>query len=942
MKTSSRALSAVLFFLLVIVPAWAQVNITTERYDNSRTGANLNETVLTTSNVNSTQFGKLYSYTVSGSVQAQPLYVPNLTIPGLGTHNVLFVVTMNDVVYAFDADSNSSNGGILWSVNFTNPSAGVTPVPIADIVNNNTLNIVGNIGIESTPIIDLSSNTMYLVARTKEVSGTTTNYVARLHALDITTGAEKFGGPVVIQGSVPGTGQGSSGGTLTFDPRIQNQRSSLALANGSVVFSWASHEDYWAWHGWIFAYNAQTLQQSGIFCSTPNGQNGGIWMSGRAPVVDSSGNLYYATGNGDWDGVTSFGDSVLKISSSGGTLSRVDYFTPDNYASLQAGDIDLGSSGPLLIPGTNLLAHAGKDATLYLMSTSSLGHEQSGNNQVVQHFYIGSGEIHGGPVFWNRTTGAGPTMYVWPNNGTLQAFQFNGSLFNVNPISQSTIVAATGSSGGVLTVSANGSTAGSGIVWSSMPINEDADHGVHQGVLRAFDANNLTTELWDSQINASRDAMGIFPKYSPPTVAKGRVYMAAFPSDGVSSGNISVYGLLPNFSISASPASQSVVIGNATTYTTSVAAMGSFNSVVTLSASGLPAGATASFSPATITGSGSSTLTVTTTGSTPVGTSTLTITGTSGTLTQTATVSLVVVSQPPPPDFTITASPSTQTVTVGNSTTYTATIGSLNGFAGLVTLSASGLPTGATASFSPATVTGAGSSTLTVKTPGSTPVGTSTVTITGASGSVTHTATVSLLVTPTAAVVSIDFVGQGTVMGSTEVAGVVAKSNWNNASGMTNTTGQALVDEHGTTTGATVTWNTNGLWSLPITDTPGDFRMMRGYLDTVGSVTTVTVTGLATNSAGYDVYVYAAGDNPYGNRTGAYQISGTGITTTSINAIDLLGVNFNGTYTQANNSAGNYVKFTIPATGFTITATPGAAADGVPRAPLNGIQIVPH
>lgn len=190
----------------------AQVSLLAERYDNSRTGANLNEGVLNTSNVNVSQFGKLFSYTVDGSIQAQPLYVPNVTVAGKGVHNVLYVVTMNDVLYAFDADHNSPNGGLLWSVDFRSPGAGVTPIPITDIVGFNDGNIVGNVGIESTPVIDLSSNTLYLVARTKEVSGTTTNYVARLHAIDITSGGEKFGGPMLIQGSVPGTGGGSSGG----------------------------------------------------------------------------------------------------------------------------------------------------------------------------------------------------------------------------------------------------------------------------------------------------------------------------------------------------------------------------------------------------------------------------------------------------------------------------------------------------------------------------------------------------------------------------------------------------------------------------------------------------------------------------------------------------------------------------------------------------------
>jgi hypothetical protein len=625
MKRAIHAFSALLFFTLGpgIASAWAQINITTQRYDNSRTGANLNETVLTTSNVNSAQFGKLYSYVVDGSVQASPLYVSNLAIPGRGSRNVLFVVTMNDVVYAFDANSAATNGGILWKVDFRNPSAGVTPIPIVDIVNNNSLNIVGNVGIESTPVLDLSSNTMYLVARTKEVSGAITRYVARLHALDITTGSEKFGGPVIIQGSVPGNGEGSVGGTLTFDPLIHNQRSSLALANGLVVFSWASHEDQWAWHGWVFAYNAATLQQSSIFCVTPNGQNGGIWMSGRAPAVDSAGNLYYASGNGDWDGVSSFGDSIMKIATTGGTLSLVDYFTPDDYAVLQTSDLDLGSSGPLLIPGTSLLIHGGKEPIFFVMSTSNLGHEKAGNNQIVQHFSVTGRNIHSGPVFWNRTTDSGPTLYVWPENTTLQAFQFTGTSFNTTPISQSTIVAPTGHSAGVLTLSANGSTSGSGIVWSSMPINEDADHGVHSGVLRAFDANNLATELWDSEINSSRDALGIWPKFSAPTVANGRVYMAAFPSDGVSAGAISVYGLLRDFSISASPSSNSVTPGATATYMVNTVASSGFSGSIALSASGLPAGATASFSPATVTGTGSSTLTVTTGGSTPAGTSTL-------------------------------------------------------------------------------------------------------------------------------------------------------------------------------------------------------------------------------------------------------------------------------------------------------------------------------
>jgi hypothetical protein len=622
-------LNVLIALVVVLFPAAAagQVKVVTERYDNSRTGANLSETVLNTSNVNVTQFGKLFSYIVDGSIYAQPLYVPNVPVAGQGTHNVLYVVTMNDVLYAFDADSNSLNGGLLWSVDFRNPAAGVTPIPIMDIVGRNDGNIVGNVGIESTPVIDLSSNTLYLVARTKEVSGSTTNYVARLHAIDITSGNEKFGGPVVINASVP----------LAFDTLHQNQRSSLALVNGMVLFSWASHEDLNVWYGWIMAYNAQTLQQLSAFCTTPGDSEGGVWMSGRAPVIDGNGNVYYATGNGGWDGVSNFGDSVLKFSTTGGILSLTDYFTPDDYAMLASDDLDLGSSGPLLIPGTNLLVHGGKESVFYVMNLSNLGHEQAGNGQIVQSFPTIGSEIHGGPVFWNRTSDAGPTMYVWPNNVSLQAYQFNGSNFNTNPISQSTIVAPRGDSGGVLTLSSNGSTAGTGIVWSSIPLNRDADIGTVEGVLRAFDANNLTTELWDSAMNLARDDIGLWPKYSPPTVVNGKVYMASF------SNLLNVYGLLPpDFSLSVKPAAQLVTPGGNTTYTVSTLAQLGFSGTVDLSVSGLPVGVTASFSSSSITTPGSAILTVTTAATTPIGSATLTITGTSGSLTHGVTATLTV------------------------------------------------------------------------------------------------------------------------------------------------------------------------------------------------------------------------------------------------------------------------------------------------------------
>ncbi len=282
-------------------------------------------------------------------------------------------------------------------------------MPIVDIVQSDSLNIVGNVGIESTPVIDTSTNTMYLVARTKE-SG---QYFQRLHALDITTGAEKFGGPVAISGSVKGTGTAGSGGVLAFSPLIENQRSGLALANGQIFMAWASHEDLNAYHGWVMSYNAATLAQTGIFCTTPNGSLGGVWMSGRAPAVDSAGNVYYISGNGTWDGLTAFSESFMKFSSTGG-LAFLDWFKPDNYAALKNADEDLGSSGPILIPGTDLIVGGGKRSIFYLMQTSSLGHENGTNGEIVQTLNNNGGPIHGGPVYWNRSAALGHGCTIGP------------------------------------------------------------------------------------------------------------------------------------------------------------------------------------------------------------------------------------------------------------------------------------------------------------------------------------------------------------------------------------------------------------------------------------------------------------------------------------------------------------------------------------------------
>ena len=320
-----RLVSLCAGIICVPVPVLAQVNILTNRYDSQRTGANLSETILTAGNVSAAGFGKLYSYPVDGAVYAQPLYVAGVTIDGVA-RNVLYVATMNDKLYAFDADQPSPTP--LWIRDFTTPPS-VTAIPITDLVSAN-LNIIGNVGIQSTPVIDLPTATIYLVVRTKE-SGT---YVQRLHALDIATGSSRPGSPATIEGSVPGVAPESTidatGRTLAFDPKMQAQRTGLGLTNGVVLIAWGSHEDALPYHGWIMGYDATTLARVGIFCVSPDTSGGGIWQGGRAPAIDAAGNAYFATGNGLWDGARSFGDSLLKFNVRRSVMTAVDFFTPAN------------------------------------------------------------------------------------------------------------------------------------------------------------------------------------------------------------------------------------------------------------------------------------------------------------------------------------------------------------------------------------------------------------------------------------------------------------------------------------------------------------------------------------------------------------------------------------------------------------------------------------
>ncbi|PYR98638.1 MAG: hypothetical protein DMG16_20325, partial [Acidobacteria bacterium] len=477
-------------------------------------------------------FGKIFSYSVDGSIYAQPLYLPNVFIPGKGIHNVIYVATMKDSVYAFDADSNSgANAAPLWQVNFTNPAAGITAVPVDSTVQPYDQNIEGTIGILSTPVIDQSTNTMYLVARTKENG----QYVQRMHALDVMTGAEKLGGPITIQATIAGTAYDSVNGQMTFNPLRENQRSGLALANGIVYMAWGSHDDYDPYHGWVMAYNASNLQQIGAFSTTPDGARGGVWQSGQPPAIDTNGNLFFSSGNGDWNGVRNFGTSVFKLSTA--VTSVIDWFTPDDYDYLNNNDLDLGVSGVLLLPNSNLMLTGSKTGDVYLLRQDNLGHMQTGNSQIPQIVHAAAGHIHGSPVYWNSPS-LGPLIYLWGETDYLKAFRFNGATLAASPIMTSMVAAAPGMPGGILSVSANGTTPGSGIVWASLPLTGDAEDAIVPGILRAFDAGDLTKELWNSTLNLSRDDVGNFGKFSPPTIANGKVYMASF------SNRLNVYGFL--------------------------------------------------------------------------------------------------------------------------------------------------------------------------------------------------------------------------------------------------------------------------------------------------------------------------------------------------------------------------------------------------------------
>ncbi|HXY14238.1 MAG TPA: chitobiase/beta-hexosaminidase C-terminal domain-containing protein [Terriglobales bacterium] len=549
MKTLACYLRILAALLCVPFPDLsAAVNVTTYHNDNSRTGQNTQETILTPANVNSSQFGKLFSVSVQGWVYAQPLYLSSVNIAG-GTHNVLYVATEHDMLYAIDADS----GTIYWQVSLI-PSGGSTVNSSSDL---GCGDLVPEVGITGTPVIDTSTGTIYLVAKSK-VNGSLVQY---LHAIDVVSAAEKFGGPVLIQASAPGTASDGNGTTVTFSPHFENQRAGLLLENGHVVIGWSSHCDISPWHGWVMSYSASTLAQEAVFNTSPNGSANGVWMSGGGLATDSNGNIFFATGNGTWNGSTDYGDSIVKLGPpSGGKFSVLDYFTPYNQSSLANGDTDVASGGLVLLPnlasGQQLLVQMGKEGKMYVVDRNNMGKYcvnlsppcNGSDPNIVQEIPGATAGVWGSPAYWNGSVyWGGGSDGGGPDN--LKAFSFNANnsgLISTSPTSQS--AKAFSFSAPSPTISANGNT--NGIVWGldNSAFGSTCSGGSNCQVLYAYDATNLGNMLYNSsQAANNRDVPGGAVKFATPTVANGKVYVG-------SQSQVSAYGTISATPTAATPA----------------------------------------------------------------------------------------------------------------------------------------------------------------------------------------------------------------------------------------------------------------------------------------------------------------------------------------------------------------------------------------------------
>jgi hypothetical protein len=542
-------------FCLSAKPMLAQtptaVPVLTWRYDQTHAGQNTSETALTVENVETDNFGKLFSLKVDSTVYPQPLYVPNLKMSDGQTHNVLFVETSNDSIYAFDADSNGgANANPIWKVSLTSTDhgagAGATAIPWQDT---GSPDVAPTIGITGTPAIDPATNTMYVVGATKE-NGV---YFSRLHAINIITGAEQANSPVNISATVPGTGNGSSGGQLAFSPFWENQRPALSFYNGYVYIGFGAHGDNGPWHGWLFAYKASTLQQSAVLCLTPNGSGAGLWASGAGFPIDNGapgGRMFLVTGNGTRSTIPPFGanselgESVIALSLANGGLKPIDAFTPFNYQILNNHDWDLGAGGVLMVPdqqGTHphVLVQAGKEGRIIVLDRDNLGGYAAGASSNTNALQDISNVIPQSVGFWSTPAYWNGNVYLWAEKNVPMLFKMNTGVMDVEPDSQSTITSAFPDP--TFSISSNGTQ--NGIAWA---VRADQFNTQGPAVLYAWDANDLTHTLYESDSNATRDTAGAANKFSIPVVTNGKVYVAA-------RGEVDVYGLLNGQATAAAP-----------------------------------------------------------------------------------------------------------------------------------------------------------------------------------------------------------------------------------------------------------------------------------------------------------------------------------------------------------------------------------------------------
>jgi outer membrane protein assembly factor BamB len=521
---AGRLLTAALLFAaapFLFAQTQIKTDVLTQHNDNARTGTNLHETLLTPANVNSAHFGLLHKLPVDDQLYTQPLVATNILVNG-GTHDLVFVTTVNNSVYAFDA--NDPGDHPLWHVNFG------TPANLYD-ADFNCTDINGNMGIIGTPVIDRSRNALYVVALTH----TSTGFQQRLHALDLATGADLPNSPATITAPA-------------FDPLMQNQRPALALANGNLYIGYASHCDKEPYHGFLFAYDAASLHQTAVLNTSPTGEGASIWHSGQAPAIDPAGNLYVVTGNGSWDGTSNFSESFLKLDPH---LHLLDWFTPTNHLQLDKDDNDLDSSGATLLPGTNRVIGGGKEGVLYSLNTNHLGH--LGDEHSLQHFPATSSHLHS-IVFWHSDT-AGDLLYIWGQRDKARTYKVSPTgTIDPTPITVRP-QPNEGHPGAMLSLSANDGH--DGILWAAIHATGDSWHESRPGILHAYLADDIQHELWNSWQLRARDDCGNYSKMAPPTIANGKVFLASFGDRNTGTGQLCIYGLLPSGPPPATPATLS-------------------------------------------------------------------------------------------------------------------------------------------------------------------------------------------------------------------------------------------------------------------------------------------------------------------------------------------------------------------------------------------------